>query len=175
MRATVSVFSNRRKIFKYLEKTCERRILGSSRIKLADKKIIKGRYTYKVHENCPISQTSTLLVHLRPKFFPPLDLGRPISNEPLPPLQMITKNDYYMLSSTFFRSAFVSSINSVILSAFPLTSFHLGEVSPSAFSWLYTLVCAVVQNITKSLVFIIIHIFSSHFAINLFYLRNLKT
>ena len=31
------------------------------------------------------------LVHLRPKFFQPLDLGRPISNEPAPALQMITR------------------------------------------------------------------------------------
>ena len=31
------------------------------------------------------------LVHLRPKFFHPLDLGRPISNEPPPhPIQRIT-------------------------------------------------------------------------------------
>ena len=28
--------------------------------------------------------------HLRPKYFLPLDLGSPISNEPAPPLQMIT-------------------------------------------------------------------------------------
>ena len=34
----------------------------------------------------------------------------------------------------------------LILSAFPLISFHLGEASLSDFSWLYTLVCAVVQN-----------------------------
>ena len=33
---------------------------------------------------------------------------------------------------------------SLILSA--LTSFHLAEASLSAFSWLYTLVCAVVQK-----------------------------
>ena len=31
------------------------------------------------------------------------------------------------------------------------------------------------KNITKCLLFIIIHIFSTHFAINLFYLRNMKT
>ena len=36
---------------------------------------------YEVHENCPICKTPTPLVHLRPKFFHPLDLGRPISNE----------------------------------------------------------------------------------------------
>ena len=30
------------------------------------------------------SKSPTLLVHLRPKFFHPLDLGRPISNEPPP-------------------------------------------------------------------------------------------
>ena len=34
----------------------------------------------------------------------------------------------------------------LILSAFPLISFLLGEASLSDFSWLYTLVCAVVQN-----------------------------
>ena len=53
----------------------------------------KGRYTYGVHENCLIFKTPpTPLVHMRPKFFHPLDLGRPISNTPprLLPLQMIT-------------------------------------------------------------------------------------
>ena len=51
-----------------------------------------------------------------------------------------------MLSSPSFRSAFIFSINSLILSGFPLTSFHLAEASLFAFSWLYTLVCAVVQK-----------------------------
>ena len=78
-----------------------------------------------------------------------------------------------MLSGTSFKSAFVFSFNSLILSGFPLTSFHLVEASPSAFSWLYTLVCVAVS--TKCLLFIIIHIFSIHFAINLFYLHSLKT
>ena len=45
-----------------------------------------------------------------------------------------------MLSGPFFRSAFVFTINSLILSGFPLTSFHLAEPSRSAFLWLYTLV-----------------------------------
>ena len=79
-----------------------------------------------------------------------------------------------MLSVHSFRSAFVLSINSLILFGFPLTSFHLAEASLSAFLWLYTLVCAVAQNITKYLLFIIIHIFTTYFAINLFYLYNLK-
>ena len=48
-----------------------------------------------------------------------------------------------MLSGPFFGSAFVFSINSLILPSFP---FHLAETSPSAFSWLYTLVCVVVQK-----------------------------
>ena len=51
-----------------------------------------------------------------------------------------------MLPGPSFRSVFVFSINSLILSGFPLTSFHLAEASLSAFSWLYTLVCAVVQK-----------------------------
>ena len=67
------------------------------------------------------------------------------------------------------------SINSLIMSGFPLTSFHLAEASLSAFLRICTIVCAVVQKYTKCLLFIIIHIFSTHFAINLFHLRNLKT
>ena len=51
-----------------------------------------------------------------------------------------------MISGPSFRSAFAFSINSLILSGFPLTSIHLAEASLSAFSWLYTLVCAVVQT-----------------------------
>ena len=45
--------------------------------------------------------------------------------------------------------AFVFSINSLILSAFPFTSSHLAEASLSAFLWLYTLECAVVQKYHK--------------------------
>ena len=51
-----------------------------------------------------------------------------------------------MLSGPSFRSAFVFGINSLILSGFPSTSFHLAEASLSAFSWLYTLECAVVPK-----------------------------
>ena len=52
-----------------------------------------------------------------------------------------------MLSGPFFGLAFVFSINSLILSGFPMTSFHLLQASLSAFSLLYTtLVCAVVQK-----------------------------
>ena len=51
-----------------------------------------------------------------------------------------------MLSGSSFRSAFVFSTNSLILSRFPLTPFHLAEASLYASSWLYTLVCAVVQK-----------------------------
>ena len=43
-------------------------------------------------------------------------------------------------------SAFIFVINSLKLPGFPLTSFHLAETSLSAFSWLYTLVFAVVQK-----------------------------
>ena len=51
-----------------------------------------------------------------------------------------------MLSGPSFRSAFIFSINSLILSGFPLTSSHLVEASLSAFSWLYTPVCPVAQR-----------------------------
>ena len=89
-----------------------------------------------------------------------------------PPLQMMTN---YMLSSPSLRSTFVFSINSLILSGFPLTSFHLAEDSLPAFSWLYTLVCAVVQKYQEMpFIYNYLH-FSTQFAINLFYLHNLKT
>ena len=51
-----------------------------------------------------------------------------------------------MLSGSFFRSAFVFSVNSLILSGFPLTSSHLAEVSLCAFSWFCSLEYAVVQK-----------------------------
>ena len=50
-----------------------------------------------------------------------------------------------MLSGPSFRSTFPFSINSLILCGFPLISFHLTEAPLSAFSWLYTLVCAAVN------------------------------
>ena len=52
----------------------------------------------------------------------------------------------FMLSSPSFKSAFVFSINSLILCSFPLTSFHLAEAPLSASSCLYTLVYAVHQK-----------------------------
>ena len=79
-----------------------------------------------------------------------------------------------MLSGPSFMSAFVFSINSLIFSGFPLTFFHLAEASLSAFSWLYTLVCAVVQKYHEmSFIYNYSH-FSTHFESNLFYLHNLK-
>ena len=52
----------------------------------------------------------------------------------------------YMLSCPSFRLGLVFSINSLTWSGFPLTSFHLAEATLSCFSWLYALVCAVVQK-----------------------------
>ena len=43
-------------------------------------------------------------------------------------------------------SAFIFSINLLISSSFHLTFLHLAEASLSACSWLYTLVCEVVQK-----------------------------
>ena len=114
------------------------------------------------------SRLPTPLVHLRQKFFHPLDLGRPISNEPhhlSHSLQMIAnqlkenimQGWLFMLSSTSFRSDFVFSINSLILFSFPLTSFHLAETSLYAFSWLYSLVCAVVQKYEMSFIYNCLH------------------
>ena len=74
----------------------------------------------------------TFLVHLRPKFFHSLYLGRPVSKNPP------SRNDN--------QSAFIFSVNLLILPGFPLTSFHLAEASLSAFLWFYTLVYAALQK-----------------------------
>ena len=51
-----------------------------------------------------------------------------------------------MLSSPFFRLDFVFSINSLVLSGFPLISFHLAAASLSALPWLYTLLSTIVKK-----------------------------
>ena len=88
-----------------------------------------------------------------------------------------SKDDYYMLSGPSFKSSFVFSINPLILTGFPLTSFHLAEASLLYFLLHgFTILCVQLsENIEKCLLFIIIHIFSTNFANNLFHLHNLKT
>ena len=98
---------------------------------------------------------STHFVHLRPQFFHSFDLERPISRTPSP-LQMITnqlkeniiQGWLFMLSGTPFMSAFVFSINSLILPGFPLISFHLVEASLFAFFVaLHSCVCCCPRNV----------------------------
>ena len=75
-----------------------------------------------------------------------------------------------MLSSHFFRSIFEFSINSLILSGFPLTSFYFSWNHTICFFVAFILFCLQLsKNITKCLLFIIIHISSTHFAINLLF------
>ena len=123
--------------------------------------MLKGWYIYDVHKNCLIFKTPHPLVQLRLNFLHPLDLGCPISNESSTPndnqsikikhnprmnITYYISGKIYYISAPSFSSAFVFSINSLILPRFLLTSFHLAEASLSAFSWLYTLVCAVAQK-----------------------------
>ena len=75
-----------------------------------------------------------------------------------------------MLSGPSFSSVFIFNINSLILCGFPLTPFYVAKASLSAFSWV-----ELSKRIMKCLSFTIIQIFSTYFAINLFYLDNLKT
>ena len=116
-------------------------------------KLVKGWYTYDVHENCPIFKTPNppcpSTSKIRP---PPWPWTSNFKRTPLP-LQMITSQlkekriQWWILSviRSFLQVGFRFSINSLILPGFPLTSFHLAEASLSAFSWLYTLVCTVVN------------------------------
>ena len=57
-----------------------------------------------------------------------------------------SKDDYHMLSGPSFRSAFVFIVNSLILSSFPLTSFHLFEASLICFS---VILCSCVCSCPK--------------------------
>ena len=136
-----------------------------------------GWYTYDAHENYPIFKTHTPCPSTS-KILPPLDLGRPISNKPHFPNdnQSIKRKHNPRMTITCyqvlaFRSAFVFSINPLVWISFDFFSFSW---SLCFFVALYLCV-QLSKNITKWLLFIIIHIFSIHFAINLFYLHNLKT
>ena len=91
------------------------------------------------------SRPATPFVQLRPKFFyssNPLTLDVHFqTNKQTPPSPSqnynqsikrkdnLTKDDYCMLSGLSFSSALVLSINSLILSGFPLTFIPLAEVS----------------------------------------------
>ena len=109
------------------------------------------------------SRPLTSLVHLRSTFLHPLDLGRPISNEPSPPFpndnQSVKrkqfKDDYYMLSGTSFWSAFVFIINSLILSGFSLASFIQLTPHYLVFRGFIPLCLQLSKNTTKYLLFVI--------------------
>ena len=90
-----------------------------------------GQYTHDVQENCPISKTP----QLRPKFFQPLDLGRPISKQPAP-----SSNDnqsikgkiilgwlLYVIIKCFLQVSFRFQYQLTILS--PATSLHSAEAN----------------------------------------------
>ena len=146
-----------------------------------------GWYTYDVHENCPIFKTTptpTLLVHLRPKVFHPLDLGRPTFNfKRTPPLQMITSQLkesiiqrwlLYVIRSFLqvdFRCQY-QLINCVWLS-FDFFSFSW-SLTICFFVALYSFVCSFPKISRNFFIYNYSH-FSTHFSINSFYLHNLKT
>ena len=74
-----------------------------------------------------------------------------------------------------FRSAYIFSINSLILFGLTLTSFHWADVSHLLFGGFILLRVQLSKIIKKCRLCIIIHIFGTHFGINLFYLHSLKT
>ena len=100
------------------------------------------------------SRHPTPLIHLHPKLFHFLDLGRPISNKPFHPSpndnQSVKRKHNPRMTIIWYqilplgRLSFSISTHESCLGF--LTSFHLAETSLSAFLWLYTLVFAVAQN-----------------------------
>ena len=101
------------------------------------------------------------LVHLRPKFFHPLDVGRPISNEPHPPPppspndnQSIKKDVIeglllYVIES-FLQVGFPFQYQLINLACISFDFFSFTEASLSAFSWLYTLYAFVQKYYERS-------------------------
>ena len=93
-------------------------------------KYVKGyfalsRYTYDFHENWPIFKAPTPLSSY---------VQRKTNPRPSPNYNQSVKRKHnprmtIMLSGLSFRSAFVFSINSLILSGFPLTFIHLAETN----------------------------------------------
>ena len=80
-----------------------------------------------------------------------------------------------MLSVPSFRSTFVFSINLSILSGLPLTSLIQRKSHYLLFCGLFIRLCELLsKKITKCLLFIINHMFSTRFTISLFYFNNLK-
>ena len=129
------------------------------------------------------SRLPTPLLYLRPKLFHPLDLGCPISNELHPPLQIIInqiKNNiiqgwlFYVIRS-FLQVGFCFQyqLSNLVWLSFDFFSFSW-SLTICLFVAFLLLCVQLSKNSSKCLLFIIIHIFSTHFAINLFYLHNLK-
>ena len=119
-------------------------------------------------------------VHICSKSFHPLDLGRPASNSSpsLNDNQSIKKNLIQRWLSYVIRSFlkvgfhFQYQLNNLVWFSF---TFHLAEASLSVFFCSFILLCVEFpKDITKCLLFIISHIFSTNFSINMFYLHNLN-
>ena len=98
----------------------------------------KGWDKYNIHENCPIFKTSH--PQLRPRFHP---------HNP-----KIT----IMSSDPSFRSALLFSINSLTLSGFSLTSFHLVNASVCLVVVLYPCVCSC-HEISRNVFYLKLFIF----------------
>ena len=122
--------------------------------------LLKGWYTYDVHENCPIFKPPTTL-SIRPKFFHPLDPGRPISNKP--PLQMINNQ----LKENVIQGWLLCVIRPFLQVGFrfqyQLTNLVWLSFDFFLFSWspticffvaLYSCVCSCPKSITKCLLLI---------------------
>ena len=144
------------------------------------------------------------LVQLRPKFFHPLDLGRPISNEPPLLLQMITNqlkvNQGCLLnvSRSFLPVGFRFQYQLIILVWLSI-DFFLAEANLEANLFCLSLtakryaevkielkphhllfcgfkfLCVELSKNIRKRVFLTKVSFSTHFAIYLFDLHNLKT
>ena len=127
------------------------------------------------------------MIHIWPptflvqNFFHPLDLGRLISNDP--PFQMITnqlkKNmiqRWLYVIRSFLQVGFHFQYQLINLVWLSFDFFSLSwRPHDLVFCGFIFLSVQLSKNITKCLLFIIIHVLCAHLAINLFYLHNMKT
>ena len=138
--------------------------------------MVKGWYTYDVHQNCPIFKTPHPPCPSTSKFFlPPWPWTSNFRWNTT--LQMITNQlkeniiQEWLLYviRPFLQIGFRFQYQPINLVSLSFDFFHLAEAS-----LLYLLLCGFIflrvqlsENIKKCLFFIVIPIFSTHFAINL--------
>ena len=149
-----------------------------------DKNMQLGLYSRKTVQFSRPSPPTPLFIYIQ-NSSTPLTLDVQFQTNPLS-LQMITNQLKEAIIQGWLLHVIRSFLQVSFCFQYQLINLSWLSFDSFSFSWnlticifvacLYSYVtCLYSKNITKHLLFIIIHIFSSHFAISLFYFHNLKT